>query len=243
MVNFYKDRVCLNCLAGSLENAKQIYDAAEKHVLVGVLSGNYPDVSSAVEDMKKYNELLEGNLSVGLGGGNPNQWRAVAEIAKEVKANHFNQVFTAVGYTRANVGNNDAFVNCLVSPTGTVGKVKISTGPLSSKADIAAVIDVETAILMAKDMGASSLKFFPMGGLKCRDELVAVANACAKYDFMLEPTGGIDLNNFEEILKIILDCGVKKVIPHVYSSIIDKESGNTKIEDVTTLLNLIKKLV
>lgn len=243
MVNFYKDRVCLNCLAGSLENAKQIYDAAEKHVLVGVLSGNYPDVSSAVEDMKKYNELLEGNLSVGLGGGNPNQWRAVAEIAKEVKANHFNQVFTAVGYTRANVGNNDSFVNCLVSPTGTVGKVKVSTGPLSSKADIAAVIDVETAILMAKDMGASSLKFFPMGGLKCRDELVAVAKACAKYDFMLEPTGGIDLNNFEEILKIILDCGVKKVIPHVYSSIIDKESGNTKIEDVTTLLNLIKKLV
>lgn len=243
MVNFYKDRVCLNCLAGSLENAKQIYDAAEKHVLVGVLSGNYPDVSSAVEDMKKYNELLEGNLSVGLGGGNPNQWRAVAEIAKEVKANHFNQVFTAVGYTRANVGNNDSFVNCLVSPTGTVGKVKVSTGPLSSKADIAAVIDVETAILMAKDMGASSLKFFPMGGLKCRDELVAVAKACAKYDFMLEPTGGIDLNNFEEILKIILDCGVKKVIPHVYSSIIDKESGNTKIEDVITLLNLIKKLV
>lgn len=243
MVNFYKDRVCLNCLAGSLENAKQIYDAAEKHVLVGVLSGNYPDVSSAVEDMKKYNELLEGNLSVGLGGGNPNQWRAVAEIAKEVKANHFNQVFTAVGYTRANVGNNDSFVNCLVSPTGTVGKVKVSTGPLSSKADIAAVIDAETAILMAKDMGASSLKFFPMGGLKCRDELVAVAKACAKYDFMLEPTGGIDLNNFEEILKIILDCGVKKVIPHVYSSIIDKESGNTKIEDVITLLNLIKKLV
>lgn len=243
MVNFYKDRICLNCLAGSLDNAEQIYEAAEKHVLVGVLSGNYPDVSSAVKDMKKYNELLEGNLSVGLGGGNPNQWKAVAEIAKEVKANHFNQVFTAVGYTRANVGNNDAFVNCLVSPTGTVGKVKISTGPLSSKADIAAIIDVETAILMAKDMGASSLKFFPMGGLKCREELVAVANACAKYDFMLEPTGGIDLNNFEEILKIILDCGVKKIIPHVYSSIIDKESGNTKIEDVTTLLNLIKKLV
>ena len=41
---------------------------------------------------------------VGLGGGNPNQWKAVAEIAKEIKANHFTQTFSAVGYTRANVG-------------------------------------------------------------------------------------------------------------------------------------------
>ena len=31
---------------------------------VGVLSANYPDVESAVEDMKRYMEVLEGNLSV-----------------------------------------------------------------------------------------------------------------------------------------------------------------------------------
>lgn len=242
MVNFYKDRVCLNCLAGSLENAKEIYEAAEKHVLVGVLSANYPDVATAVEDMKKYYDELEGNLSVGLGGGNPNQWKAVADIAKEIKANHFNQVFTAVGYTRANVGNDESFINCLVSPTGKVGYVKVSTGPLSTKAENPAIVDVDTAIMMCKDMGGSSLKFFPMGGLKCKDELVEVAKACARNNFMLEPTGGIDLNNFEEILKTVLDCGVKKVIPHVYSSIIDKTTGNTKIEDVKTLLDIIKKL-
>ena len=44
MVNFYNDRVCLNCLAGSVENAKEIYQAGEKHVLVGVLSSKYPSV-------------------------------------------------------------------------------------------------------------------------------------------------------------------------------------------------------
>ena len=243
MVNFYKDRVCLNCLAGSLENAKEIYEASEKHVLVGVLSSKYPDVASAVEDMRKYYDVLEGNLSVGLGGGNPNQWKAVSDIAKEIKANHFNQVFTAVGQTRTSVGNDESFINCLMSPSGKAGYVKISTGPLSSKAESQAIVPIETAILMAKDMGASSVKFFPMGGLKCKDELVEVAKACAKLDFMLEPTGGIDLANFEEILKIALDSGVKKVIPHVYSSIIDKESGNTKIEDVKKLLEIIKKLV
>ena len=36
--NFYRDRVCLNVLAGSKDNARESYDAAEGHVLVGVLS-------------------------------------------------------------------------------------------------------------------------------------------------------------------------------------------------------------
>lgn len=36
--NFYRDRVCLNVLAGSHTNAKDIYAAAESFVVVGVLS-------------------------------------------------------------------------------------------------------------------------------------------------------------------------------------------------------------
>lgn len=243
MINFYKDRVAINCLGGSLENAKEIYEAAEKHVVVGVLSANYPTVEAAVEDMLKYNEVLEGNLSVGLGGGNPLQWKAVGDIAKTVKANHYNQVFTAVGYTRANVGNDEAFVNCLVSPSGEAGKVIISTGPLSKDAEKPALVDNDTAIRMIKDMGGSSVKFFPMKGLSCRDELVALAQACARNDFILEPTGGIDLDNFKEILQIILGAGVQKTIPHVYSSIIDSATGDTRCEDVKTLLNIVKELV
>lgn len=241
-INYYNGRVCLNVLAGSLENAKEIYDAAEKHVEVGVLSASYPDVASAVEDMKKYMDVLEGNLSVGLGGGNPAQWKAVADIAKEIKAHHFNQVFSAVGYTRANVDNDTSHINALVSPTGTAGMVKISTGPLSKDAE-PAIIPVDTAITMIKEMGGNSIKFFPMGGLKCKDELKAVAEACARNHFVLEPTGGIDMENFREIMQIILDAGVEKVIPHVYSSIIDKESGNTKIDCVKALLAIVKELV
>ena len=82
-----------------------------------------------------------------------------------------------------------------------------------------------------------------MGGLKCRDEYNAVAEACARHDFWLEPTGGIDLENYEEILQIALDAGVSKIIPHIYSSIIDKASGDTRPEDVRTLLAMTKKLV
>ncbi len=70
---------------------------------------------------------------------------------------------------------------------------------------------LETAIALLKDMGGSSIKYFPMGGLKHRDEFVAVAQACARHDFWLEPTGGIDLDNYSEILQIALDAGSAKL--------------------------------
>lgn len=241
-INYYHDRVCLNVLAGNLENAVEVYDAAEKHVVVGVLSSNYPTTEAAVEDMLRYYDALEGNLSVGLGAGNPNQWKVVGDIAKSIQANHFNQVFSAVGYTRANVNNETSHINALVSPTGKPGWVKISTGPLSSQAEDA-IIPVSTAIAMIKEMGGNSLKFFPMGGLKAKEELIAVSKACAEADFILEPTGGIDLDNFKEIMEIILGAGVKKTIPHVYTSIIDKASGCTRTEDVKRLMEIIKELV
>lgn len=242
MINYYNDKICLNVLANDIENAKEIYKAMDKHVVVGVISANYPTVPAAVEDMKKYDEVLEHNLSIGLGAGNPNQWKMVAEIAKEVKANHINQVFTAVGHTRANVQNETSHINSLVSPSGEVGKVIISTGPLSSSCAEKAVVSIEVAIEMIKDMGGNAIKFFPMGGLSTKEELKAVAEACAKHDFILEPTGGIDLGNFEEIVKLILDAGVKKVIPHVYSSIIDAETKKTKIEDINKLYAMMQTL-
>ena len=242
-INYYNDRVCLNVLGGSLQNAADIYKAAEGHVEVGVLTADYDTVEAAIEDMNKYMDVLEGNLSVGLGGGNPNQWRAVAEVAKEIKANHFNQAFCAVSATRANVGNDECHINAMVGPSGTPGLVKISTGPLSRECAEPALVPADTLIAIVKEMGGNSLQFFPMGGLKVKEELKAVSEACARQDFILEPTGGIDLENFEEIMHIILDAGVPKVIPHVYSSIIDKATGDTRIEDVERLLAMVKAMV
>ncbi|PBI81567.1 2-dehydro-3-deoxyphosphooctonate aldolase [Rahnella victoriana] len=240
--NFYRDRVCLNVLAGSKDNARDIYAAAESHVLVGVLSKNYADVTSAVADMKEYAALIENALSVGLGAGDPRQSLMVSQISAQVQPQHVNQVFTGVGTSRALLGQNDSVVNGLISPTGKVGFVKINTGPLSSAASDA-IVPVETAIALLKDMGGSSVKYFPMGGLKTRDEFAAVARACAEQDFWLEPTGGIDLENFEPIMEIALAAGVTKIIPHIYSSIIDSASGNTRPDDVRTLLASVKKLV
>lgn len=82
-----------------------------------------------------------------------------------------------------------------------------------------------------------------MKGLETVEEYKAVAEACGKAEFGLEPTGGITKDNFEEIVKIALDCKVPKIIPHVYSSIIDKDTGLTNINDVEWLTSKIKQLV
>ncbi|EML1935712.1 KDGP aldolase family protein [Providencia sp. 21OH12SH02B-Prov] len=240
--NFYRNRVCLNVLAGSHQNAKDIYQAAETFVVVGVLSKNYPDLDSAIADMRVYAKETDNALSVGLGAGDPNQSTMVSLISQEIQPQHVNQVFTGAPISRALLGQNETFVNALVSPSGTVGMVKISTGPLSSQAP-EGIVPVETAIMMLKDMGASSIKFFNMKGLTYIEEYKAVAKACAKFDFSLEPTGGIDLENFPQILQIALDAGVKKIIPHIYSSIIDKESGDTRPDDVRKLLEMVKQAV
>lgn len=237
--NYLEDRLCLNVLANSVENAKACYEAADGHVILGVLSKNYATDEAAIEDMKKYAAETNNALSVGLGAGDPNQSQMVSRISKDLQPQHVNQVFTGVGTSRALLGQNETVVNGLVSPTGKVGYVNIATGPLSSQAP-AGEVPIETAIKLLQDMGGSSIKYFPMKGLAHKEEYKAVAEACAKYDFYLEPTGGIDLENFEEIVQIAVDAGVKKIIPHVYSSIIDSETGDTKPEDVKTLLDMMK---
>ncbi|BBM19490.1 2-dehydro-3-deoxyphosphooctonate aldolase [Enterococcus avium] len=240
--SYLENRICLNVLANSVENAKECYEAAEGHVVLGVLSKKYATDEAAIADMKRYQAATNNSLSVGLGAGDPNQSQMVSRISAILQPQHINQVFTGVGTSRALLGQNETIINGLVSPTGKVGYVNIATGPLSSSAP-EAIVPIETAIKLLQDMGGSSVKYFPMKGLAHKAEYQAVAEACAKYDFYLEPTGGIDLANFEEIVQIAVDEGVKKVIPHVYSSIIDAETGDTKTEDVKTLLGIMKKIL
>lgn len=236
---YYKHQLCLNCLCKDLKNAQDIMQKMEGHVLIGLLSADYESVDAAIKDMQTYQKALNGQISVGLGGGNPKQWQMAADIASQLKPAHVNQIFSAVGYTRAQCENSH--INALVSPSGIPGLVKISTGPISSDCE-AALIPVETAIAMIREMGGNSLKFYPMNGLKYRDELIQVAKACAQTDFILEPTGGITTDNLEEILTIILDAGVKQIIPHVYTSIMD-ENGYTKLTELEKIAAIFKKLV
>lgn len=241
-LKFYKNRVCFNVLANSVQNARDIYEAAEGHVLVGLLAKNYKTVEEAIQDLNRYTEAVHGAVSVGLGAGDPYQWRKVADICRLYKPPHVNQVFTAVGYTRAALNNDAPLINSLVSPSGQPGFVRISTGPLSEGYP-PGLVPIDTAIAMVKDMGGNSIKFFPMKGMTYVEEFKAVAEACSEANFCMEPTGGLNPENYGEILRIALQAGVPKIIPHIYSSIMDPHTGDTDIEEVKQLWMLTKKWV
>src|SRR5699024_721345 len=237
---FYQG-ICLNVLAYDLENAKAIYQATDGHVLIGLLSTNYQTVEEAVEAITKYTEELGGAISIGLGAGDPHQWKMVAEICRAIHVEHVNQVFPAVGYTRACLNDETPFINGLVQPADKPGYVNIKTGPLSSQ-QAPAEIHLASAISLIKDMGGNSVKLFPLNGLQMRKQYEEIARICAREHFPLEPTGGITVQNFAEVVAIALEAGVQTIIPHVYSSIIDKTTGKTRVEDVKKLYDIIKRV-
>ena len=104
------------------------------------------------------------------------------------------------------------------------------------------IVPVRAAIALVRDMGGNALKYFPMQGLKREDEYRAVVRACAEERFALEPTGGIDPDNFEAIVRIALEAGVPQVIPHIYSSIVDPATGDTVAEQVRMLHEMLAAL-
>lgn len=238
--NYLPNGICLNVLANSVTNAEACYAAAEGHVVLGVLTKNYLSDESAITDMRRYQAAVNNAVSVGLGAGSPQQSAMVARVAAEIQPQHVNQVFTGVATSRALLGQADTVINGLVAPSGEVGLVNVATGPLSSQS-AKANIPVATAITMLKDMDGTSLKYFPMQGTAHLEEFKAVAAACADNEFGLEPTGGLDLTNFQQIVQIAVAAGVRQIIPHVYSSIIDATTGETQPEAVAQLLTIMKQ--
>ncbi|WP_141500006.1 2-dehydro-3-deoxy-phosphogluconate aldolase [Paenibacillus luteus] len=239
----YRNRAALNVLTGSLENTMRVFAAAEGHVVVGILSKSYSTVEAAVEAMRVHGSHIEDAVSIGLGAGDNRQAAVVAEIVREYEGAHINQIFPAVGATRANLQDRAGWINALVSPCGKAGYVNISTGVHSAPLEQKAIVPVEAAIALVRDMGGNALKYYPMHGLRYEEEYRAVAAACAEAGFALEPTGGIDMDNFSAILEIALEAGVPQVIPHVYTSIIDSATGETRPEQVKQLLETLKHLV
>ncbi|HCB5112422.1 TPA: oxo-acid lyase [Salmonella enterica subsp. enterica serovar Dublin] len=210
-INFYRQRVAINVLAKDIANAKAIYEAAEGHAVIGVLSAQFATVEEGVPEVKRWMAEVP-SISVGLGA-------------------------------LAATGGEQTHINALVSPTGTPGEVLISTG-VSSSQGTPARVSCEAAVRMMQDMGAHAAKFFPMGGEKSLPELYALATTAARHGMtLIEPTGGISLDNFGIILQTCLEAGVPRVMPHVYSSIIDPQTGNTRPEDVIRLMEIVKALV
>lgn len=67
-INFYRQRVAINVLAKDIANAKTIYEAAEGHAVIGVLSAQFSTVEEGVPEVKRWMAEVP-SISVGLGAG------------------------------------------------------------------------------------------------------------------------------------------------------------------------------
>lgn len=243
-LHFYKDRVAVNLLAKDLDNAVEVVEILDGNALVGVLSKDYPTVEACAETVREYLKKLP-NVSVGMGGGDPKQAMMAAQVAAITNPGHVNQTFTGAMYTEGLLqasGCTDTVTNCMIYPTGTPGMVQISTGAVSDSHK-KGIVDVETAVCMMRDLDLPSVKFFNIHGTKYLDDLKAMAEACVKFGVpILEPTGGIDPENIVPVVKTCMDAGVERIIPHVYSSIVDKETGRTRPDQVKQLFENLKTL-
>lgn len=96
-INFYRQRVAINVLAKDIANAREIYDAAEGHAVIGVLSAQFATVEEGVQEVKRWMAQVP-SISVGLGAGDPAQFYKAAMIAAAVHPAHVNQTFTGCGF-------------------------------------------------------------------------------------------------------------------------------------------------
>jgi 2-dehydro-3-deoxy-phosphogluconate aldolase len=231
--------VYFNVLAKDLENAKEITRFAPERTLVGLTVKSFATDAECVLEVNRFQ--AEGVLaSVGLGAGDPAMWKRVADVAAVCRPFHINQVYPAAGYTlgRLEEAGADRFiVNSLLEPAGEPGMVYITTGPVSSLNKEA--ISARAAARLLRDIGLPSVKFFPIQGTRRLDELKAMARAAADEGReIFEPTGGIDMENVHEIVRVCIDAGIKLVIPHLYTSLIDQATGNTRPEYLSQLASM-----
>ncbi|MFY2157204.1 KDGP aldolase [Cytobacillus firmus] len=234
-----KQKVIFNVLAKDVDNAKELVEIAGNRVLVGIMVKNFPTVESAIEQVKQYKE---NNIpvSVGLGAGDPAMWKKVADVSAKTSPDHINQVFPAAGYTLGRMDQLEAsnpLVNALIEPSGIPGEVYISTGPSSSI--FKEKVSCEMAATMLAEIGVDSVKFYPIDGDKRLDEIAAMVKAAVNAGLKIfEPTGGIDVENVHRIVQTCFDNGAETVIPHLYTSLVDKETGKTEVEKLQKLIQM-----
>jgi len=227
----------LNVLAANLENAREITEVSEGKAFVGLIVKNFATTEEAIEAVRFYRSAGV-KISVGLGSGDGKAWEKVYEVAVATGPVHVNQVLPATGYTIGGLrakGLRNTIVNALVRPGGTPGQVIVFTGPESEAYSETVSCDAAAALLA--DVGVPSVKFFSIHGASRLDEVAEMVKAAVRHGITtFEPTGGINLNNIDQVVDVCAVNGAEHVIPHVYSSIVDKTTGYTRIEDVRELL-------
>lgn len=231
--------VFFNVLAKDLANAMEISAPAPEKILVGLTVKQFATNEEAVNTANEYkkNNVL---VSIGLGAGDPAMWERVVQVSSKCLPYHINQVFPAAGYTKGvmdALNHKDCIINSLITPSDDPEFVYISTGAVSEGCKD--VVSVDTAAKMMADIGLNSVKFYPVGGNKKIENIKAMAKAAANNGIeIFEPTGSLSVENVHEVVEACFNSGMKTVIPHLYTSLVNKETGCTELHYIEELLNM-----
>lgn len=232
--------VKLNVLAKDVANAAAISAAAGGRIYIGVMVKHFATNEEAVARIR---ELQRANIpvSVGLGGGDPAMWSRVVDVAVQTRPEHVNQVFPAAGYTLGGLrvaGSPHILVNALVTPSGTPGRVWVTTGPRSSA--YREQLSCDAAAAMLAELGVHSVKLYPIEGTERLDEVSEMVKAAVRQGIVIfEPTGGIDAHSIGQVVEVCAEHGAQTIVPHIYTSIIDPDTGLTRIADIEELIEAL----
>ena len=229
-------KIELNVLAKDLDNAVAVPEAAAGNVYVAVLTKGFPTVADAVAQVKAYTAAGV-RASVGLGAGGPAMWRRVVDVSVATLPAHVNQVFPASGLTVGALevaGATDTWVNALIAPGSRPGLVRVGTGPNSVAFD--GEVSAEQAAAMVAEIGVGLGLLAAIWRISQLAHLAALVKASDAAGVpIFEPTGGIDVETFDTVVGTCLEAGATHVVPHVYTSIVDKATGDTIPELVAEL--------
>ncbi|WP_019240373.1 MULTISPECIES: KDGP aldolase [Bacillus] len=231
-----KNRVFLNFLASDKNNAEEIVEAGFGCVIPGIVASDYIDAESASKKVAEL-KLISDVISVGLGnGGDVSNWRKVVDIASISHPGHINQPFEKASYSQGVLQslNCPQNVNALVAPSGKVGYVKLSCG-----------IEMQTKDFceLAASMGLTSIKFMPLKGNVHLEELIDLCEKAADSGIkMIEPAGGIGPDNAIEIIRRALQTDIPFFMPHIFGSVIDKQTKSTMPEMVHQIAQGVRQL-
>ena len=228
------DFLLFNFLAKDKENAAEILEAGAGYIVPGIVSSDFESIEAGIEKVKELKEIAP-VVSIGLGdGGNPENWEKVLKITAGSNPGHINQPFEKSSYSNGylqGIGLNQV-VNGLVSPSGNVGTVKLA----------GVEIKVEDLVDLAVSMGIESIKFMPLKGTVHLEELVYLCEVASEKGILsVEPAGGISSENIVEIVQAVRETGISLFMPHIFGSTIDKQTGRTLPEEVSKIVNLVRR--
>lgn len=239
-------RVVFNFLASDLQNAKEVWQAAEGAVLFGIRVSDYSSINQLSNIASVFKREF-GLVSLVLGDGDPNQWKWITEAALAINPGHINQVFPALGYTIGSLASRGILdqntVNALVSFSGTEGIVDISTGVISRNNKERAAVPIGAALRMIKEVGGRSLKILPLNNEKRLREFDAViAETTREKIDIIEPTGGISIENIAKIISISLKNRDSLIIPHIHNAMLGPDRRTDPVK-VRIIIDLTKKVL